>query len=127
MQVTDKQVEAALKQLPFDYPTTLQPYVVRSMIEAAMQAAPAVEQEPVGYVLTRRLDEMDGIIDCDCTFIKKKLMGTTDNLTPLYTHPQPKRKPLSESEIKQIFEQSIGLKYWDFAKAIEKAHGIGEE
>jgi hypothetical protein len=40
MQVTDKQVEAALKQLPFDYPTTLQPYVVRRMIEAAMQAAP---------------------------------------------------------------------------------------
>jgi hypothetical protein len=39
MQITDKQVEAALKQLPFDYPTTLQPYVVRRMIEAAMQAA----------------------------------------------------------------------------------------
>jgi hypothetical protein len=39
MNITDKQVEAALKQLPFDYPTTLQPYVVKQMIEAAMQAA----------------------------------------------------------------------------------------
>ncbi len=39
MTVTDKQVEAVLKQLPHDYPTTLQPYVVKRMIEAAMQAA----------------------------------------------------------------------------------------
>jgi hypothetical protein len=36
-----------------------------------------------------------------------------------------KREPLNEIELKQIFEQSIGLKYWDFAKAIEEAHGIG--
>jgi vacuolar-type H+-ATPase catalytic subunit A/Vma1 len=34
-------------------------------------------------------------------------------------------EPLNEIELKQIFEQSIGLKYRDFAKAIEKAHGIG--
>jgi hypothetical protein len=39
MKITDEQVEAALKQLPFDYPTTLQPYVVKQMIEAAMQAS----------------------------------------------------------------------------------------
>jgi hypothetical protein len=38
---------------------------------------------------------------------------------------QPKREPLSESEIEQIFKQSIGLKYWEFARAIEAEHGIG--
>jgi hypothetical protein len=116
MNVTDKQVDAALKQLPHDYPTTLQPYVVRRMIEAAMQAAPAVEQEPVHGVVLR---------DKNPTLVRDK--GIKKNDIRLYTHPQPKHEPLSESEIKQIFEQSIGLKYWDFARAIEKAHGIGTE
>jgi hypothetical protein len=125
MKITDKQVEAALKQLPFDYPTTLQPYVVRHMIEAAMQAAPAVEQKPVGSVVNISYPNSS-----DTT---KYLTATITDASRckagdyLYIHPQPKREPLSDSEIKQIFERSIGLMYWDFAKAIEKAHGIGAE
>jgi hypothetical protein len=39
MSITDEQVRKALKQIPHDYPTTLQPYVVKQMVEAAIQAA----------------------------------------------------------------------------------------
>jgi hypothetical protein len=39
MNISDKQIEAVLKQLPHDYPTTLQPHIVRCMLEAAIQAA----------------------------------------------------------------------------------------
>jgi hypothetical protein len=91
------------------------------MIEAAMKAAPAVEQEPVGFIGE---DPDHGTRMCKREIIAECWLIP---YLPLYTHPQPKREPLSESEIKQIFEQSIGLMYWDFAKAIEKAHGIGAE
>jgi len=53
------------------------------------------------------------------------------DLIPLYTHPT-QRKPLTEAEIKGIFD--LGLQTWrlgestyQFARAIERAHGIGEK
>lgn len=52
--------------------------------------------------------------------LRNRLRGVVLSFVEKY-----KREPLNEIELKQIFEQSIGLKYWDFAKAIEKAHGIG--
>lgn len=47
--------------------------------------------------------------------------------TPLYTAP-PKRKPLTEDEIRALwarFAQLVGGTL-EFARAIEQAHGIGE-
>ena len=48
------------------------------------------------------------------------------NLKPLYTHP---KQPLSDNEITNIytdlFASRISLKFQDFARAIEQAHGIG--
>lgn len=56
--------------------------------------------------------------------------GTT--VSPLYTHQPTPRKPLTEEEIWALyyalpsddFERSDRI---DFARAIEKAHGIGEQ
>jgi hypothetical protein len=51
--------------------------------------------------------------------------------TKLYTTP-PKRQPLTEEEIIRIMQDEINVNYncWadhiEFARAIEKAHGIGE-
>lgn len=50
-------------------------------------------------------------------------------VTPYYTHP-PQRKPLTEEQIKPIFDQwkiLYGGYTIDFIRAIERAHGIGGE
>ena len=51
-----------------------------------------------------------------------------DDSIPLFTHPQPKREPLSESEIFNVLDKNQNSSDWiKFARAIEKAHGIGVE
>jgi hypothetical protein len=62
-------------------------------------------------------------------FHKTNLPGVV--YAPLYTHP-PQRKPLTEEEIVAIaFQSQDGFSPADdtfrFARAIEKAHGIGGE
>jgi hypothetical protein len=53
-------------------------------------------------------------------------------LEPLYTHPQPKREPLTDEEIVAINDKHYNIAYRDFdadiaiARAIEAAHGIKE-
>jgi hypothetical protein len=86
------------------------------IFEQGWLSAPDVEQEPVAMLFS-----LSGKLGA--TTAKEYALDIDPNAIPLYT--QPKREPLSRSELKQIFEQSIGLKYWDFAKAIEEAHGIG--
>ena len=90
---------------------------------AYWQAAPKVEQEPVGYAdaesITYLLEGGDSGI-----LIVPEPTDTRD--TPLYTHP-PKREPLSEDYIKEILNElpySGYDLYVGFARAIEKAHGI---
>ena len=54
--------------------------------------------------------------------------------TPLYTHPQPKREPLTKGQIDRIVDDldplfldtPTGFEE-DFCRAIERAHGIGGE
>jgi hypothetical protein len=53
--------------------------------------------------------------------------GAIRSLTPLYTAP-PQRKPLTDEEIDKCWYQSGGFtKNTGFARAIERAHGIGGE
>lgn len=70
--------------------------------------------------------------------MSEPVMWTTikgkEGLVPLYTEPQ-QRKPLTDEEIgKIILETEITLKNYcdvdlqtDFARRIERAHGIGVE
>jgi hypothetical protein len=52
-----------------------------------------------------------------------------EDMQPLYTHPQPKREPLTDEQIDEI-HQSTWMQSTatlnDFARAIEAAHGIKE-
>ena len=49
----------------------------------------------------------------------------------LYLHPQPHRQPLTDEQIVQVLgnvrEQLTGNVFLAFARAIERAHGIGGE
>ena len=46
---------------------------------------------------------------------------------PLYTHPQPKREPLTEMEIvelRQLTPGTLDVQFVKFARSIEAAHGV---
>ena len=94
---------------------------------ASLQAALAQqEQEPVAWMVYT----LDG-----------KSVCVTDNpndftpehrALPLYTAP-PQRKPLTPVDLRSLYERYATYQeegpeasgWWDFARAIERAHGIG--
>lgn len=46
-------------------------------------------------------------------------------ITPLYTHPQPKREPLTDEELDAVmFSVGLSCTAKDVARAIEAAHNI---
>lgn len=89
---------------------------------AAWEAAPVVNQEPYAYATLWDDGEWSAVQDIEQNAIKQ---------VPLYTHSQPKRKPLSEDELLVLLKNidsstkrlPIGFKL--FARAVEKAQGVG--
>lgn len=79
-------------------------------------------QEPIGYLWpTGRHPEF--------RFTQQKRDGVDG--TPVYTAPPPpQRKPLSKSLLEEMAEKHVTHCYFDtltYARAIERAHGIGGE
>ena len=58
--------------------------------------------------------------------IRKRIPKTAeaDAWAPLYTHP-PQRQPLTEEEVHALVDATIGNGRCEFARDIERAHGIG--
>jgi hypothetical protein len=102
-------------------------------IRAYLDAEP--EAEPVAYLF-------DADSYCDHAPIKDELVQSLPkgmlrqkikNVRPLYTSPEPARKPMTDEELRKAFlstntaeplcEGWPGLER--FARAIEKQHGIG--
>jgi len=83
------------------------------------------EQEPVAWMYDTYEEGYREKYDC-LTTIEDYISNTgVTNVRPLYTSP-PKREPLNNVEIMTIAEEHT----WDlkrFARAIEKAHGIGDD
>ena len=86
-----------------------------------------VSQEPVAWQWRRK----DKAWSLDNTFNSEVYPTTLDSeVRPLYTHPQPKREPLTDEQIlrflSRIDECAVrlprGLR--EFARAVEAAHGI---
>jgi hypothetical protein len=95
----------------------------------ALERRIAGAQEPVAWASKRALAR---IKDFDSTIYAN---GGFDDAVPLYTAP-PQRLPLTDEEIVRIFEtpelagthfQTPTLKAIAVARAIERAHGIGEQ
>ena len=87
---------------------------VASELRAALEQP--VEQEPVAWANINKHG--------DITHTSNKKMAWAK--TPIYTHPQPPRQPLTDDEIERLWYQSWGGAL-PFARAIERAHGIGGE
>ena len=94
-------------------------------IEVLRVALAAPVQEPVAW-----LDE-----EINCAYTPAELDGgTADGLVPLYTAPH-QRKPLIAVDLRALYDQHAAYQeegpetsgWWDFARAIEQAHGIVSE
>lgn len=86
------------------------------------------EQEPVAWGIVASNTGKVCQVELDREYV---LGHNPAHVVPLYTAP-PQRKPLTEADIKGIFD--LGLSTWklsestvEFARAIEKAHGIGDK
>ena len=103
------------------------------------QQQPMVEQEPIKYEYQARKvgAEWHGQWgECSKDLYERYnnpfyFDGFEYQARALYTHPQPKREPLSGDEIDALWvsfcsDLSIDT-YADFVRLIEKAHGIGVE
>lgn len=91
------------------------------LIDEIQELLAQPEQEPVAY-LHEGIDETgETVRRIYCHFYEHA------NLIPLYTAP-PKRKPLSDETIAKLWGESYSgttQMVRNFARAIEKAHGIG--
>jgi hypothetical protein len=110
--------------------------VSKKSLKVVIDAMP--KQEPVCYVY----QPSERLIDWN-TELFKFSFELPEEGTPLYTHPQPQQKPLSEDEIFELFSKqnftaykiddgtdhndlvAVDRAFIDFARSIEKAHGIG--
>ena len=101
-------------------------------IHVSQQSEP--EQKPVAWMYSPLIG--DGPKERRLTFVSPYEWGTQEGLeiTPLYTAPTP-RKPLTPEQLTKI---ELGLRVYadndrydlslhDFARAIERKHGIGEQ
>lgn len=79
---------------------------------------PQGEQEPVAWVWFDANEK-----PCNVTFGGPNINTPKDwGVSPLYTHPQPKRNPLDVEEIHRLWDEIDG--WFNFARAIEAAHNI---
>lgn len=91
--------------------------LARKIIELHEQSKP--KPEPYGYV--------NGISSTDLWFPQdlSDSAKNSDRWTPLYTTP-PTRETLSEDEVWRIYDEGDNVSSaLEFARAVEKAHGIG--
>ena len=114
----------------------------------ALRAAldqPQVEQEPVAWAeeiieylhahydteMIKELDSGDALIRLD------DAIAAVEEVEQRYTHPQPPRQPLTDEQMRDALRQcphdaveNLRVRWLyakDFARAIERAHGIGGE
>ena len=74
-----------------------------------------VSQEPVAW------------IDDEGEFQWIKKIDNPEH-TAFYTHPQPKREPMTNEQIAEFFGvKAVDESFVDFVRAIEAAHGIKEK
>ncbi len=134
MKVDDEMFKSALSVYQSsDYAHSME-LALRMAILAALDAMP--KQEPVCYVY----QPSERLIDWN-TELFHFSFELPEEGTPLYTHPQPQQKPLSEKEVMRVFTSAVDklpidkYTYYRFSgdelihivRRIEKAHGIGVE
>jgi hypothetical protein len=87
---------------------------------------PQDDQEPVAWMYG-----VDGEDEPRLHFYEPLAANNVSGVTPLYTHPQPKREPLTDEQIAAATGAKPGTRMWIFisaiTRAIERAHNINHE
>jgi hypothetical protein len=118
----DFEFDAKLK-VSGDFATDEQRTEFAQMVTKTLNAALAQpEQEPVAYLWQHNETGRTRIIEKDQVWTAS---NPWKRVGPLYLHP-PQRKPLTQEEILALFDSHnvYGSKWVEFARSIEKAHGI---
>lgn len=99
--------------------------------KAASKKASGVQQEPVAWIYTSKLAGNEKFMT---RYASDLSTYKADQVTPLYTNPEPQQKPLTDEQIEAIYTQETGSLIdnspWalvDFVRAIEAAHNIGDK
>ncbi|MEN9711491.1 MAG: hypothetical protein RL441_1483 [Actinomycetota bacterium] len=103
--------------------TNLKPLYTHPYVPTERQ--PKVEQEPVA-MLNRCADEKLQIVS---DYDRNRSIWELSIGEPhkVYTHPQPKREPLTDEQLQAIAKEHITVgtrSFEEFARRIEAAHGI---
>ena len=106
--------------------------IYRAMIAAAPQPPvveqPQGEQEPVAWLFQHEetgLTELVDVQQVEWGFGKNN--PRWQKIGPVYTHQHPPRQPLTDEQIDAVYGDTVGYSYIEFARAIERAHGIWGE
>ena len=89
---------------------------------AAIERLKSSSQEPIAWMVYT--------LDGKSAFVTDNPTDFTDEhrALPLYTHPKPKREPLTGEEIAEFFGvKAVDESFVEFVRAIEAAHGIKEK
>jgi hypothetical protein len=108
-----------------------QPVQPEDHLQAISDFGQLQEQEPVAYMYPadlKRFETSECFADAFSISVGSPTLGTT---IPLYTSP-PKRQPLTDEQMDELIPDddtpmSLGEAFVKFARAIEKAHGIGDK
>ena len=110
----------ALEALRSEYPA-VRLYAVQALEKALVEPEQEMtKQKPVAWTDER------GFIAYQANSFPH---GTT--VSPLYAHPPTPRKPLTDEELRECWDQvgnneTVWAMRVQFARAIERAHGIGD-
>ena len=120
-----EQALAAFEQLVRQHYKLGTDYDNRAKALRAALEQPPVEQEPVAYFYTRS----GRVVSTEATDALMQQMIGEPGRVALYAHPQPPRQPLTLEQIDEVWAATKGPRHGirNFARAIERAHGIGGE
>lgn len=90
------------------------------------------EQPAYAWSVTGSAHMMFGEFAEQDTMAEAARCGGDAKAIPLYTHPQPPRQPLTDEQINAVITEQWGGRaihaaHRAFARAIERAHGIGDK
>jgi hypothetical protein len=131
-------IEDCISMMEYHIEQTRPIHTTTVAIQAAKEALKAiaeaekheVSQEPVAWQAMVENEAMKEFPIKDMAHdwcVHQQLSGSPYAywLRPLYTHPQPKREPLTDEQIAEFFGvKAVDESFVDFVRAIEAAHGI---
>ena len=105
--------------------TDLAKAYISSEALSMLQSLQPNTQEPVGWLIDG-LDVVMSYARAKAEQAEHHAMGGTAVAYPIYTHPAPQQKPLTDEQIDAIDQSMCGEREFivPFARAIEAAHNI---